>query len=165
MPDARADSPALREVLASLEARFPDDLSGSASDKGELAVRVRPSGLAPVLRFLKSELRFGSLQDMIGLDRGPVPAEGTPRFAVLYQLYRFEDHVRIRIAVETDGNEPLDSAVAIWRSADWAEREIYDMFGLRFAGHPDLRRIYLEETFEGYPLRKDFPLGGTNDGF
>jgi NADH-quinone oxidoreductase subunit C len=164
MSDGLADAPRLQEAAQALDVRFADVLLGCDFAKGELTVRVRPGGLLAVLRFLKVDLGFSALQDMIGLDRGPAAKEGRKRFAVLYQLYRPADRTRLRISVDADEGEPLDSAVSVWKSADWAEREIFDMFGLGFAGRPDLRRIYLDETFEGHPLRKDFPLAGRSGG-
>jgi len=95
----------------------------------------------------------------------PAPlGEGRKRFSVLYQLYRFPGFQRVRLAVDLDDGETVDSIVPLFRSADWAEREIFDMFGVDFAGHPDLRRVYLPEEFDGHPLRKDFPLGGKTGG-
>jgi NADH-quinone oxidoreductase subunit C len=86
------------------------------------------------------------------------------RFTVLYLLYRFPEGCRIRIAVDLDEGEAVDSAVPIYRAADWAEREIFDMFGVVFTGHPDLRRVYMPDEFDGHPLRKDFPLEGKTGG-
>jgi len=165
MPDKPADAPRLEDVLRVLEGRFPEAVAGRDFAKGELTIRVRTESLTDVLRFLQAEQGFAALQDMIGLDRGPETAAGSKRFAVLYQVYRPADRLRLRVAVETEESEALPSAVSIWKSADWAEREIFDMFGLRFSGHPGLKRIYLDEAFEGHPLRKDFPLGGRGDGF
>jgi len=164
MPDRIAGPPRLEDVLRVLEGRFSEAVAGHDFAKGELTVRVRTERLADVLRFLKAEQGFAALQDMIGLDRGPETAAGSKRFAVLYQVYRPADRVRLRISVDADEAEGLPSAVAVWKSADWAEREIFDMFGLRFAGHPGLRRIYLDEAFDGHPLRKDFPLQGRSGG-
>jgi NADH-quinone oxidoreductase subunit C len=164
MLEELADSPPLKRVLEILAGRFGDSVLGSAYLKKELSVRVRAEALIPVLTFLKSDLGFNALNDIIGLDNLHSPAEGGKRFAVLYQLYQFPGKLRLRIYVEADENEPLDSIVPVYKSAEWAEREIFDMFGLRFRGHQGLRRIYMEEEFEGHPLRKDFPLEGTRHG-
>ncbi|MBM3310955.1 MAG: NADH-quinone oxidoreductase subunit C [Candidatus Aminicenantes bacterium] len=164
MSDRPALLPGFEDILAALEGRFPGAVLAVEAARGECSVRVGPERLADILKFLKAEQGFAALQDMIGLDRGPAPPAGAGRFAVLYQIYRPADRRRLRLSVEADEANPLPSAVATWRSADWAEREIFDMFGLRFAGHPGLRRIYLDEEFDGHPLRKDFPLGGRSGG-
>ncbi len=92
----------------------------------------------------------------------PAPlGEGRKRFSVLYQLYRFPGFQRVRVVVDLDEGEAVDSVVPLYRAAEWAEREIFDMFGIPFAGHQDLRRIYLPDEFVGHPLRKDFPLEGN----
>ena len=96
---------------------------------------------------------------MVGLDTTG-GEDGAPRFAVLYLLYKFPEALRVRLRVAVDEAEALPSATALFRAAGWMEREIFDMFGIRFEGHPDLRRVYLPDDFEGFPLRKDYPLEG-----
>jgi NADH-quinone oxidoreductase subunit C len=160
MLEGLADSENLREVHESLESRFPDEILEWRFEKGELTAKVGRDILLAVLEFLKGALGFNALNDIIALDRGPAPGEEAKRFSLLYQLYKFPEAVRIRIVVEIAEDEPAESVCAVYKSANWAEREIYDMFGIRFDGHPDLRRIYMPDDFEGYPLRKDFPLEG-----
>jgi len=155
-----ADSPPLRLAAEALRARFGDSLLESSYERKELSIKVRTRDLLAVLRFLKDEHGFNALNDIIALDRFPRSGEGTKRFSILYQLYQFPGRLRIRIEIDVDDSEPVASVTPLFRSADWAEREIFDMFGLRFSGHPDLRRIYLAEDFAGHPLRKDFPLEG-----
>jgi NADH-quinone oxidoreductase subunit C/D len=162
MPEPAADRPELRQAFDALTGRFPDGVLSGAVEKGELAVRVRKDGLAPVLSFLKDELGFNALDDIIVLDNIRSSGEEGKRFTVLYQLYRYPGFVRLRLAVDVGENEALDSAVPVYRSADWAEREAFDMFGVRFEGHPGLCRIYMPDEFKGHPLRKDFPLGGRD---
>lgn len=164
MPGTTADRPELRQAAASLAERFPGAVLSSAFEKGELSVRLRKEDLAAVLSFLKAELGFNALDDIIVLDNIRALGEGGKRFTVLYQLYRFPGFLRLRLAVDVGENEALDSAVPVYRSADWAEREAFDMFGVRFEGHPGLCRIYMPDEFEGHPLRKDFPLGGRDGG-
>lgn len=164
MRDVPADRPALREVHEALAGRFPDSLLGGSFEKGELTEVLRAGDLLPVLRFLKSEQGFNCLDDLVVLDNLRAPESPNTRFSVLYQLYRFPGDVRVRLAVNVGEDETLDSVVPVYRSADWAEREAFDMFGLRFRGHPGLRRVYLPDDFDGYPLRKDFPLKGKGDG-
>lgn len=164
MTDTTADRPELRQAADSLAGRFPGSVLSSAVEKGELAVRLRKEDLAAVLSFLKDELGFNVLDDIIVLDNIRSSGDGGKRFTVLYQLYQFPGFVRLRLAVDVGENEALDSAVPVYRSADWAEREAFDMFGVRFEGHPGLCRIYMPDEFEGHPLRKDFPLGGRDGG-
>lgn len=160
MLEELTDSPALKAVAESLAGRFGQAVLETTFEKKELAFKVRSEELIPVLGYLKNELGFNALNDMIGLDRFPSPGEGRKRFAVLYQLYKIPEALRVRVAVDVGEGEAVPSIVGLYRSADWAEREIFDMFGLQFRGHPDLRRIYLPDEFTGHPLRKDFPLEG-----
>jgi NADH-quinone oxidoreductase subunit C len=164
MLDVPADRPALREVHEALTGRFPDSVLGGAFEKGELTEAIRAGDLLPVLRFLKSEQGFSCLEDVIVLDNLRAPEPAAARFTIFYNLYRFPGDVRVRLAVDVGEDERPDSVVAVYRSADWAEREAFDMFGLRFRGHPDLRRVYLPDDFDGHPLRKDFPLEGKGHG-
>jgi NADH-quinone oxidoreductase subunit C len=170
MSDAEIDVAPLREAFDRLRDRFPESVLETTFVRKELAVRVRRADLVEVLRFLKCEIGFNALNDVVGLDNlKPIPgaaasAAAPPpvgkRFTVLYLLYRFPEGCRIRIGVDLDEGEAVDSIVPVYRAADWAEREIFDMFGIVFAGHPGLRRVYLPDEFEGFPLRKDFPLEG-----
>jgi NADH-quinone oxidoreductase subunit C len=160
MTDGPTDRPALDEALAALAAHAGDGVLATAFAKGELTVRLRPDAVVAAVAFLKAARGFSALNDMIGLDNGPAPAEGRKRFSVFYQLYNREARLRIRLAAEVGEGEALPSIVGVHKAADWAEREIYDMFGIVFEGHPDLRRVYLDPGFEGHALRKDFPLKG-----
>jgi len=164
MPAAAADRPDLRPALDALSARVPGRVLSVAVENGETVVRLERAALVPWLRALKEELGFAALEDIIVLDNLLTAGEGGKRFAVLYQLYRHPGADRIRLVVDVGEGEPVDSAVPIYRSADWAEREAFDMFGVRFEGHPGLRRIYMTDDFEGHPLRKDFPLEGRDGG-
>jgi NADH-quinone oxidoreductase subunit C len=150
----------LAEVVEALQARFGDSIAGTAFEKRELSVTIRPGALVAVLGFLRTGLGFNVLDDLIGLDRFPPPGDGRKRFSILYQLYQFPGRLRVRIVIDIGENETVPSVTSVYRSADWAEREAFDMFGIVFSGHPDLRRIYLPEEFVGHPLRKDFPLEG-----
>lgn len=174
MLDGPIDAAPLAQAFARLRDRFPESVLDASYARKELVVRVRREDIVPVLRFLKFEAGFNALNDIVGLDNlkpavSVLPSGRTgetpdKRFTVLYLLYRFPEACRIRIAVGLDDGESVDSAVPIYRAADWAEREIYDMFGIVFTGHPDLRRAYLPDEFEGHPLRKDFPLEGKTGG-
>jgi NADH-quinone oxidoreductase subunit C len=160
MPEELTDQPELRGVAEALRERFGDAAGAAAFEKGELSVPVGLADLAAAVEFLKTAHGFNALDDMIGLDRHPAAGEGRKRFAVLYQLYRFPGRLRVRLVVDVGEGQAVPSIVSLFKSADWAEREIFDMFGIVFSGHPDLRRVYLPEEFTGHPLRKDFPLEG-----
>ncbi len=127
---------------------------------GEITVVAKREGLIELLTYLRDEpkLRFNYLSDIGGLDLGEFAA---PRFALAYQLYSLEHNHRLRVKVfvdEDDAHAP--SVCGVWKAANWLEREIYDMFGVSFDNHPDLRRILMPADYEGYPLRKDFPIKG-----
>jgi NADH-quinone oxidoreductase subunit C len=106
------------------------------------------------------ELKFDLLTDATALDRYPME----PRFELNYQLISIPLKQKLRIRVKLSGNDPVvDSLFPVWKGANWLEREIFDMFGIQFTGHPDLRRILLPDDWEGHPLRKDFPVEGYRD--
>lgn len=120
--------------------------------------------LNDVFRFLlgDSDLQFNYLSDVIGVDRG---LEEEERFEFVYSLYSISKKHRIIIKVRTKDNETVPSVTSYFESANWYEREAYDMFGIKFENHPDMRRIYMWEGFDGWPLRKDFPLRGYKDEY
>src|SRR5579872_1101549 len=125
---------------------------------GELTVKIEAHEIVPFLRFLRDdpECRFRILVDIAGADY-PNRAR---RFDVVYHLLSIEKNQRIRVKLETDDQTAVPSAVSVYPAADWFEREAFDMYGILFSGHPDLRRILTDYGFEGFPLRKDFPLTG-----
>jgi NADH-quinone oxidoreductase subunit C len=159
-PDQLANFPILKDVFESLENKFKDSILESSFEKQELSVTIKKEDLVDVLTFLKHGKGFNALNDMVGLDNHTAAAEGKKRFSILYLLYKFPEYQRIRIKIDTNMNEDVDSIIGIYKASDWAEREIYDMFGIRFTGHPNLKRVYMPEEFVGYPLRKDFPMEG-----
>ena len=126
--------------------------------KGELALDVRRDAIVRVLTYLRDDeaCKFGALMDVCGVD-WPERAE---RFEVVYNLLSMRHNRRIRVKLSTDENAPVPSAVGVFPSAGWFERETWDMYGVFFADHPDLRRLLTDYGFQGYPLRKDFPLTG-----
>jgi NADH-quinone oxidoreductase subunit C len=164
MPGTPADFPRLRRVLDFLRERFASSLLGDSFEKHELVVRVKREDLLAILSALKNELGFNALNDIIGLDGLGSSPQGAPRFTLLYQLYEYPGAARVRVSIEAAEGETVDSVTPLYKSANWAEREVFDLLGVRFAGHPDLRRIYLPDDYEGHPLRKDFPLQGRPDG-
>jgi NADH-quinone oxidoreductase subunit C len=147
--------------VAALRARFGDAVGRHQVSCGDTIIYVAPSRAQEILGWLRDDAgqRFDYLTDITAVEyRDPErPLE------VVWQLWSLERRATLRIKVELDKREPLqvDSVVDLWKGADWLEREVYDMFGVGFRGHPDLRRILMWETYaEGHPLRKDFPLRG-----
>ncbi len=145
------------KVTARLKERFPE--LTTSEYRGELTVIVPKRDIVEVCRFLHDDeaLRFDSIRDICGADY----ARAEERFEVVYNLYSVAHRTRVRLKVRLEESEMrLATVTGIWAGASWMERETYDMYGIVFEGHPDLRRIYLPEEFEYHPLRKDFPLMG-----
>jgi NADH-quinone oxidoreductase subunit C len=127
--------------------------------RGETTVVVPANRLAGVCEFLAGDpsLRFTFLEDLTTVDRFPLE----PRFELNYQLLSIEKVLRLRLRVKLAGADPsIQTVTGVWPTANWHERETFDLFGIRFHGHPDLRRILMPEDWEGYPLRKDYPVEG-----
>jgi len=124
----------------------------------ELTVRVAPGDIVPFVQFLRDDprLQFVNLTDICGVDW----PQREKRFDVVYHLMSPRQNVRIRVKAMTDETTPVPSLTGLFPGADWFEREAYDFYGILFTGHPDLRRILTDYGFDGYPLRKDFPLTG-----
>jgi NADH-quinone oxidoreductase subunit C len=150
IPDSLRDNP----VAAAL-----DDLATTARfDFNELTVEIAPENILEALRRLKQDLRFERLSTVTGVDR--YPAE--PRFEVVYHLQSIARKERLRLKARVSGDNPeIDSACGVYRSANWYERETFDLFGVVFRHHPDLTRIMMPQDWEGHPLRKDVPVTGT----
>lgn len=144
------------QYVAECLPKFVQKIQLTAGD--ELEVLVVPDGIIPVLQFLKDHhnAQFASLVDIAGMDVPNRPY----RFEVIYNLLSIRFNTRIRVKTYTDELTPIDSCNDIYRAANWYEREIWDMYGVFFANHPDLRRILTDYGFEGHPFRKDFPLSG-----
>ncbi len=150
------------EALQELTDYLPD-LLGTKVDKfetsfGELTLNCTAQNIVEVLRTLRDDIRtsFVSIIDICGVD---YPARAK-RFEVVYHLLSPRQNVRLRIKVAADEETQIPSATSVFPGADWFEREAYDMYGILFSGHPDLRRLLTDYGFDGYPLRKDFPLTG-----
>jgi NADH-quinone oxidoreductase subunit C len=132
--------------------------AGSKEEFGELTIEVAPSNIPAALRRIKGELKFERLTSVTGVDR--FPAE--PRYEVVYHFQSIANKARLRVKTRLSSENPqIESAVPVYRSADWYERETFDFFGIIFLNHPDLTRIMMPEGFEGHPLRKDYPVTGT----
>jgi NADH-quinone oxidoreductase subunit C len=134
------------------------DLLACEIVKGELCIEVAREAVVRVLTYLRDDeaCKFSALMDVCGVDWPQRPL----RFDVVYNLLSMRHNRRIRVKVATDENTPVPSAVPVFPSAGWFERETWDLYGVFFAGHPDLRRLLTDYGFEGHPLRKDFPLTG-----
>ncbi len=153
-PATMAATPWDSDLARELKERFGDRISETSTYLGQSFVVVKPEAAIPVVEYLKVEADFDYLVDITAAD-WPKRAE---RFDLVYILYSFARNERIRVkAFIPDGYRP-ESAVGVHLTANWLEREVYDMFGIEFAGHPDLRRILLPEEWTGFPLRKDYPI-------
>jgi NADH-quinone oxidoreductase subunit C len=148
----------LEELSSHIEARLPGTVLRGSIALGELTLVVAPTDIVRVLTALRddAECLFEVLIDICGVDY----PEREKRFDVVYHLLSPRRNLRIRLKCETDEDTAVPSAVEVFPAANWFEREAYDMYGILFSGHPDLRRLLTDYGFQGYPLRKDFPLTG-----
>jgi NADH-quinone oxidoreductase subunit C len=127
-------------------------------DRGELTLEIDPARIVEACRKLKYELDFVRLSDVTAVDR--YPAE--PRFEVIYHLHSLSRNERLRLKCRVGGETPeIESVTSVWRSANWYEREVFDLFGIHIRNHPNLKRIMMPDHWEGHPLRKDYPITGT----
>ena len=150
----------LREqALAVAVAAFDGDaVTGGKFDRGELTLEIAAAKITSICGFLKYDQKFVRLSSVTAVDR--YPAE--PRFEVVYHLHSIEKNQRVRLKCRLGGAEPaIESVTSVWRGANWYEREVFDLFGIRFLNHPDLRRILMPDDWEGHPLRKDYPITGA----
>jgi NADH-quinone oxidoreductase subunit C len=156
MDQAHRDT-ALRELSEHVQRMLPDAILGEGTAFGELTLSVKREAILDVARWLKdSEWGFVSIIDICGVDY-PERAE---RFDVVYHFLSPARNLRVRVKLSTDEDTPVSSITPVFRGADWFEREAYDLYGMLFTGHPDLRRLLTDYGFDGHPLRKDFPLTG-----
>ncbi len=144
--------------MQKLRASLPDTIEEVSSFRDQVTVRVFKDNIVEVCMFLRDtpELEFDFLTDLTAVDYPQRPK----RFDVVYHLYSMTRNHRLRVKAAVAESETIQSVTSVWKGANWEERECYDMFGVIFTGHPDLRRILLPEDWEGYPLRKDYPLAG-----
>ena len=147
-------------LTVAIKEELGDAIESARSFAGDLTFQVRRDAIARVAASLKERHKFTYLIDVCGADY----PKREPRFDVVYHLHSFEANRRIRLKVSTDEATPVPTVCGVWRAANWSEREVYDMYGVRFEGHPDMTRILLWEGFNGYPLRKDFPVEGIDTG-
>jgi NADH-quinone oxidoreductase subunit C len=148
----------LTELKFHVEKELGDAVLGTEIAHGELNVTIKRECILDVLAELRDDwdLQFGSLVDLTAADYPARPE----RFEIIYAMLSYKHNLRIRVKLSTDENTPIKSAAALFPCANWFEREVWDMYGVAFEGHPDMRRILTDYGFEGHPLRKDFPLTG-----
>ena len=159
-------TPTLQALHDAVAAALGDKLAGAVADRGELTVTVKAADWREASRILQSDpaLAFTLLIDLCAVDYegfAESPREG-PRFAVVNHLLSIDRNRRLRVKAfcEDDGFPMIDSVIDVWPSANWFEREAFDLYGVVFDGHPDLRRILTDYGFVGHPFRKDFPISG-----
>ena len=150
-------------LVKKVQERFALSILDTLIVRNEITHLIKKDSLIDICRFLKDdfELQLNFLSDVLGTDYFPQK----PRFEVVYHLYSIPKKHRLRLKIKIEDGESVPSVTSIWSSADWAERETYDMFGIRFEGHPNLKRIYMPEDWDGFPLRKDYPLRGYKDRY
>lgn len=149
-------------IIEKLKGQFPSSLEGTNEFRGDLTLQIKREDIVRVCEFLKTDadLAFDMVIDLCGVDM--YRPEG--RYEIIYNLYSLKNKKYLRLKVLVDEDKAvIDSVTGVWAGANWHERETYDMFGVKFAGHPDLRRMYMPEEYEYYPLRKDFPTMGIPD--
>ena len=147
----------LQKVIDRLTERYADSIIDVYQSSGDTFVRIAPEANVDICRYLRDEHHFIYLVDVFGTDR----FTSEDRFEVIYNLISLRDRQRIFLKVWLPEENPaIESVTSLWNSANWFERQTYDMFGIRFTNHPDMRRIYMPEDFEYFPLRKEFPLLG-----
>lgn len=140
-----------------IKEKFPDAVEEVKEALGELTIFLAPAKIAGVCRFLKDEQQFNRIDAVTAVDWHPAE----PRFEVVYHVHSVPLNQRVRLKCRISGSQPeIDSVTPVWRGANWYEREIYDMFGISFRNHPNLKRILMPLDWEGFPLRKDYPVHG-----
>ncbi len=143
-------------ILTKLKERFSDSILEVSEFREQLTCVVKKENILSISRFLRDdpELSFNFLSSICGVDF----LKRNPRFDVVYEFYSITKNHRMRLKVKVKEGENVPSLTSIWSTANWHEREVFDLFGINFEGHSDLRRILMPENYEGHPLRKDFPL-------
>jgi NADH-quinone oxidoreductase subunit C len=147
-------------TVKKLKEKFLNSILEVTTFRGEVTVTVSKGEISEICKFVHSDpdLQYHLLTDLCGLDFFPE----TPRFGVVYLLYSLKNNQRLRVKTRVGEVESIPSVESIWKAANWYEREAYDLLGINFENHPDLRRIMLWDGYEGHPLRKDFPVEGPD---
>jgi NADH-quinone oxidoreductase subunit C len=145
------------QAIEQLRERFGDTVGEPVEFRGEVSVVIERAQIVEACRYLKDKRGFDMLTDLAGVDN----YGQDPRYEVVYHLYSFAHRCRLRLKVKVPEDDMVvDTVTGVWRTADWHEREAFDMFGIRFGGHPNLKRILMWEGYPHFPLRKEFPLAG-----
>jgi NADH-quinone oxidoreductase subunit C len=151
------------KILERIKAKFPEAVVADQDCCGDLQVTVSNDAFIEVMQFLRDDeqLAFDLLIDILAIDNS-ARRRKPPRFEVVYVMISMDSFDRLLVKLPVAEGEDVPTVTGIWQAANWAEREVFDMMGIRFAGHPDLRRILMWDDFEGHPLCKDFPLEGKD---
>ena len=151
----------LKDLEKFINSELASKIQKSVIENNEFLIEVNESDLIDVVRFLKSneKCKFRQLIDIAGVDY----PEHDKRFELVYLFLSHENNIRIKLSIKFQSGQNIDSITKIFPSANWMEREVFDMYGIKFKNHPDLRRILTDYGFKGHPLRKDFPLTGFNE--
>ena len=151
----------IKKLEKVVNAELASKIQNSVIEFNELLIETTSEELINVIQFLKSndQLKFRQLIDIAGVDY----PENEKRFELIYLLLSHENNLRIKVGIKFEMDQQISSIVKIFPSANWMEREVFDMYGIKFKNHPDLRRILTDYNFKGHPLRKDFPLTGFNE--
>ncbi len=152
LPDVVAENP----VAMVIDQQLPEAIVDAKLALGELTLGIAAAFIVDVCRILKESARFERLSGITAVDWWP----REPRFEVVYLLHSMRHNIRLRLSVRVDEDQELDSICSVWRGANWYEREVFDLFGVRFRNHPNLERIMMPADWEGHPLRKDYPVHG-----
>lgn len=152
LPEALADN----KVAVTIEQHVPDAVAGVTMAADGPVLELVPASIVPVCRALKDVAGFERLSAVTAVDWWP----REPRFEVIYFFHSLQDNARLRLLLRIGEGQTVDSVVSVWRSANWYEREVFDLFGISFNNHPNLERIMLPADYEGHPLRKDYPIHG-----
>ena len=150
-------------LVAAAVSRVDDAILDAKEFAGEITLFADRDRIVEVCRAFKDD-GFVYLVDLAGVDYSKFPNHSGLRFSVAYTLYSFQKNARVRLRVWTDEKSPIPSVTSVWKTANWHERETFDMLGIQFSGHPNLERILMWEGFNGHPLRKDFPIRGIDTG-
>lgn len=144
------------QMAAALQEKFGEAVTSVTEFRGEQTVQVTLASLKPLLKYCRDEMNFDYLVDISSLDH----MGEEPRFEMVYELYGYGHLQHLRVKAKVEETQAVPTVSDIWGTADWHEREVWDMMGIRFDGHPDLRRILMWEGYPYFPLRKEFPLAG-----
>jgi NADH-quinone oxidoreductase subunit C len=151
------------QIAKMIEENFPGQVVGTVNHAGQVGVLLKKDMIKDICLYLRdgSSLKMDHMADITAVDFSRYPGDTGLRFEVVYNLISTVYHHRIRLKVRVPEEDPrIDSVSSIWQTANWHERETYDLMGIKFDGHPDLRRILMPDDWEGHPLRKEYPLKG-----